>query len=651
MKFSIWDGNFDVAIVSGPRITNWPSVGIQTLSALCSEAGLAVGFLGGTDLTPHGVIPLPGTGGVILAEDQQRRIHRISARAVVRLVDHVALPDPFPGWRMQGLVPLNTALRLRKESRASWRPATVILGTGNPAIRLGSSILESGDCSEVICVESFINWGKKRVACWEVEKRRFEMLGGRIIEAVPVELTKKSALLWQLQLKDHVGISTVEAAWVISAGPFGEQSSVREYPPGSLLFEMVQTSLSNREEDIEGWAIEEERGRYLAVRIVKALVDNQGEKRERFEKIFRRAKGRLKTYTIHREEPFELKFDGKWVMPDICKTIRSFSGVPQEAHKARAVASLECFENIPCNVCEKICPSSAIKIVRGQGTEASFLLESDCTACGQCLVACPSGAIVMIHEEEEKSVSRLTFPWRGRRRWKIGDFTVLLNRHGEKLGTGRVSSLPTCTGQQSKVQLVQIEVPTHLVWEVRGMKYEPKDSAVDDAFMAAYGDGREGLVEITLDGEKRMVRNGITISVALFEIGRSRHEDVLLCPDGSCHLCLVLVDGVKKLACQTKIHQGMAIKLLSDVQEQGRTELCTCQKITRDDVIARLEQGQLKSPEAVLSVTRLGEGKCHGQLCMGAFQRLMAERGLDVSQWIDWRFPWSEWVLSPGPRD
>src|SRR5687767_5665970 len=113
MSFAVRDGSFDVVIVAGPRVDPWPSVGARAISSLCADMGLTVGMLGGDTLVARGVIPLPGTGGLVLAEDVQHRIHRIHARAVVKLSASSLMPDPFPGWRSQGLIPVQTAWKLK----------------------------------------------------------------------------------------------------------------------------------------------------------------------------------------------------------------------------------------------------------------------------------------------------------------------------------------------------------------------------------------------------------------------------------------------------------------------------------------------------------------------------------------------------------
>ena len=109
-------------------------------------------------------------------------------------------------------------------------------------------------------------------------------------------------------------------------------------------------------------------------------------------------------------------------------------------------------------------------------------------------------------------------------------------------------------------------------------------------------------------------------------------------------MCHLQVDGVKKLACQTQVRRGMALKLYSPGNVDS---LCPCMGVTREQIVERMDQGKLSSPEAVVSLTHVGEGKCHGLLCGGSFRRVLLDQGVDASQWIDWRFPFSDWSLVP----
>jgi formate hydrogenlyase subunit 6/NADH:ubiquinone oxidoreductase subunit I len=526
MNLAFRDGKFDVVVAAGPRVETWPSAGVRSLSVLCAEMGLSVGQFGGDALTVRGVIPLPGTGGLVLIEDIQKRIHRIHARAIVRVLPDSTLPDPFPGWRSQGLLPLATAERLRRESQILWDPITAILGTGNRALRFGTTLLESG-VPQVVCIETHSQWSAKRFAGWEVERRRFEMAGGKITEAKPLQLIPKGPLLWQLRLQDSHGIRVLDVGRVVSAGPFRNLQGVREHPPGSFLYELDQTAATTHAEDVEGWVLEEERGNWLAGKIVKALTSDLGHKREDLDRVFRRARGRLKRYLRHREEPFTPSYQGKWISVSESKFIRSFSGVPQQAQLSRPIASVECFEEIPCNICQKACPTSAIQIGKVPRNKYPILNESACIGCGLCVSACPTGTISMIQENESQSTSQLTLPWRGNKTWSPGESATLLNRRGESLGSARVLGPggpeiggeaaafpegsadlipkidPLPKGERNdKVQLVRVDLPTHLIWEARGIKKGRPPASSDEAYLASVDRASAAgeKVEITLNG-------------------------------------------------------------------------------------------------------------------------------------------------------
>lgn len=642
----VYSAKFDVVIASGPRTWPWPSVGAWTLSTLCSEMGLKVGMYGGDATAVKGILPLPGTGAILLAEDARKRIHRIHARSLVRLSATLDFPDYFPGWDSQGVIPYSTAKFLLKEGFPLWDPCTVILGSGNRALRLGSQLLSSGT-TEVYCVESSAQWEGKRYAGWEVERRRFEILGGKLIEGTPLSLSQQKPLLWELRIQDVQGVRILPVSRVISVGPFSSLSgdaAAREYPQGSLLFELEQSALLTEEEDVDGWRIEAERARSIALKIARALVSEwTSEQKNQFDRLVHRTRVRLKKFYKHRKEPFGPGFKGKWLEKDDLERIQKFEGVPKEQFKKRLVASVECFESISCTLCHEVCPTHAID-------EKRALKEDACTACGLCLQKCPTGAIVMIREQTELSNSSLVFAWKNSRKWNVGEFTQLLNRRGEVLGNGRIIELLTAPEVKTS-QLVRVEVPTHLMWEARGLKRARSPGAAEDqSFLSSEAREKNSgqKVEILVDGEKRLAIDGLSVSSALFEMGHARAGDVLHCSDGSCGLCTIVVDGSKRLGCKTVIHKGMSMEL----REKGmsshseKEKLCLCLGIDSKTVVDRVRQGHLTSAEAVLSSTPVGSGKCHGGRCMEKFRRILASEGMDMANWIDWRFPWSDWKMS-----
>ncbi len=641
----IREGSFDVVIVAGARVNRWPSVGATELAQLCADAGLSVGIYGGPWLRIRGVLPKPDTGGVALIEDSQQRVHRISARALVCFKLETTYSDPFPGWHSSGHVPLSTALRIHQDLRMSWHPCVAILGTGNRALHFGSRLLESG-CPEVYCIESRMQWGGKRFAAWEVEKRRFEELGGEIIEAQPIKFTAKAPQLWELKLKDSQGVRVLEVATLISAGPFSDSADFREYPPGSALFEVEQTASQSRDEDPEGFELERSRARALSVRIIRALVTDPGMRKRALDKLARFSRSKLRSFKKHREEPYEWIYQGKLLEESSLKKLQAFSGVPQSVHMAQKTASIECMEEIACRQCHEACPESAIDL--GEIPRHSPILsESRCTACGLCLSACPSSIPVLMHADAERSFSKLTLPWHGSAKISQGAFVRLLNRRGETLGQARVSRVEEPQGERA-IPLVEVDVPAHLLWEARAI--QPIESTVNAELGWDWFQSKRDRVEVFLDGEKRLASDKLPISLALFEMGSNRAEDALLCGDGSCGLCFVEVDGRHELACQERIRQGMSIRLLRPrfsqiAKSRGEEPICPCLGISSQEVREKIEQGQLQSPEAVIMATHLGTGKCHGQICLPAFRRLLESMELESGDWVDWRFPWSDWSL------
>lgn len=660
MSGNFYSTQFDLAIVSGPRLPFWPTTGVRELSTLCSKFGLETAWIGGPGLSPKGVLSTGSSGGMILAEDAQGRTHRVEARAIVKFVLPDETPSPFEGFSHPSVFLGSTAMKLKEKSAFIWNEPIAIIGTGNRALRFGSELIEQG-CPEVSLIETHAQWGGKRYSGWEVERRRFEVLGGEVIEAQPVSFKKIGSGIGELRLKDRKGIRLLEVSRVVSFGPFSRESALKEHPPGSLLFELEQTSLPTREADPEGWLLEEERARILSVRIVRALVQELGNARDELEAIHRRSRNRIKRMDRHYEEPFEFSYSGKWTSAPVLKFVKQFSGVPHSLQTKKPVASVECFETIGCDLCERACPTRAIRFDRLRSRKAGeeprpILDETACIACGLCLQVCPSATPILLHEPENLSMGVMTFSWREREAPpEAGTGVALRNRQGESLGTGRVLSQKKTAAPEAipvfSENLVEVEVPSHLIWEVRGIRKPlAHSSATDQEFLSQ--NSRNFMperVEISWNGERRFVRGGIPISTAFFENGFQRSNDRLLCEDGSCSLCEVEVDGIKQLACKTMVRKGMAIRSIRE--ESSSDDLCPCLGIQESSFMERVGQGSLQSVDAAFESTGLGSGRCHGQLCVGPAKRCLEKAGIsteEIQNHIDWRFPWSDWKIAPG---
>ena len=150
-------------------------------------------------------------------------------------------------------------------------------------------------------------------------------------------------------------------------------------------------------------------------------------------------------------------------------------------------------------------------------------------------------------------------------------------------------------------------------------------------------------VEIQIQGDVRRVREGQLVSSALFEIGMSRPNDVLICEDGSCGLCQIEVDGVRQFACETTVHQGMTIRF-TRAHEQS-SELCPCSGVTTEAFKATCEATNPDSLEALSQLSEVGKGKCHGLICKRSWTRIASDCGVKTDRYADWSFPWVDWVF------
>ncbi len=139
---------------------------------------------------------------------------------------------------------------------------------------------------------------------------------------------------------------------------------------------------------------------------------------------------------------------------------------PSEARrKQKAVAAIECFQEIPCNPCRDACPAGAI-VLHGL-VERPKLMEDLCTGCGLCVAVCPGQAIFLVEERERHA--RITFPYEYVPLPTQDMMVEAVNRAGETVCQGRVLRVAE-SKTMNKTRLVTLEVPLRWADEVRSMK-------------------------------------------------------------------------------------------------------------------------------------------------------------------------------------
>lgn len=146
-------------------------------------------------------------------------------------------------------------------------------------------------------------------------------------------------------------------------------------------------------------------------------------------------------------------------------------GMPSEARlEGRAVACIECRQEIPCNPCESACPHGAIT-VGTPITHLPVLDEDKCIGCGICIARCPGLAIFCVHKHYSETTSLVSFPYEYLPLPQKGDTVRCVSRCGEYVTDGTVHSVKTAAAFDHTA-IVTVEIPKQYLMDVRSMERE-----------------------------------------------------------------------------------------------------------------------------------------------------------------------------------
>ena len=134
----------------------------------------------------------------------------------------------------------------------------------------------------------------------------------------------------------------------------------------------------------------------------------------------------------------------------------------REELEKRACLCIECLEEIPCNPCETGCPSGAIT-VGDPITNIPVLDKNKCTACGQCIAACPGLAIFI--KQIKGTTATVRFPWEYIPLPKEGEEAEMVGRDGHFVCRGKVVKV-ILSQKFNKTAVVTAEFPAEFVDEV-----------------------------------------------------------------------------------------------------------------------------------------------------------------------------------------
>ena len=143
----------------------------------------------------------------------------------------------------------------------------------------------------------------------------------------------------------------------------------------------------------------------------------------------------------------------------------------QDFKDKESKAVIECPQDIPCNPCEKSCPTGAI-VVGNEINQQPNYDPDKCIGCGKCLIACPGRAILLIQYNYKEKTSKVTFPFEFCPEPKIGDEFDVLDKDGKTLCKGIVVGTKFF-GIENKCPLLEVEVPKSSAFSARSVRIEP----------------------------------------------------------------------------------------------------------------------------------------------------------------------------------
>ncbi|MEM2406768.1 MAG: hypothetical protein QW168_05150 [Sulfolobales archaeon] len=144
-----------------------------------------------------------------------------------------------------------------------------------------------------------------------------------------------------------------------------------------------------------------------------------------------------------------------------------YPGIPSVERMRRGpVAVVECFQEIPCDVCEYLCPVGAIKVGHPI-TNLPVLDQNRCKGCKQCIAGCPGLAIFVVELRED--VAKISLPYELLPVPSVGEMVELLDRLGNIVGVGKVIEV-LYNERWDDTYVVTVMVPKELAFKVRAIK-------------------------------------------------------------------------------------------------------------------------------------------------------------------------------------
>ncbi|ACB85327.1 ATP-binding protein [Natranaerobius thermophilus] len=142
---------------------------------------------------------------------------------------------------------------------------------------------------------------------------------------------------------------------------------------------------------------------------------------------------------------------------------------PEHRREQGPVVMVECFQEIPCDPCNKACNFGAIKPFE----DINDLPEVDfdkCNGCGVCVGYCPGLAIFIIDETYSQETDLVKIPYEFSPLPEKGQVVQGLDREGKYVTDVKVSQVRE-SSRKNRVYILSLEVPKGYGYTVRNISF------------------------------------------------------------------------------------------------------------------------------------------------------------------------------------